>query len=670
MASSHQDLLVMYRSEARDRLERIAGLLEDVQHDSEAAVRARRELHALKGASRMMGLAEIAELCHRAEGLMADPSPGAVRELIPLLDRLSALMEELPMGSEGELPTGPAESAPEVPTRGGQTAGEPVPAELRVRADVLDGLTDRGARLRVLSVAAGLLVKRLYRLARLADRSGREPSPRQALTTLAVALDQLAVELEAGQRRVQRLASGLLETLLHLQVQPLRPVLLTLARHARELARGLGKEVRVTVDAGETHLDRRIIEALREAFLHVVRNAVDHGIESPDERVAVGKPRRGSVQLRASAEGDRVRIAVADDGRGIDTEEVAATAVRRGHMGVEAAAVLSDEEVLNLLYLPGFSTREEASETSGRGIGLDAVAAAVREVGGDLRINSERGRGTTVLVEVPLARRGERALILQVGQALVAYPKSPVRSFRRLEPATVTDDGGRQFLMEGGDLIRLRSLADVLGLPESENGTVIVSVIGGVHLGLAVEAVVGEEEVFLRPMPPRAGAPRAFEGIALLANGRPVPVLSPQRLLAQDAVGDGPGAGLSWAGDLRVLVVDDSTTSRDMLQRVLGDAGVRVTAVSSAAEGLEFLDTHEVDCLVTDVEMPGMNGLELTRTIRADERWHDLPVVMVSTRDEAGDRQAGLEAGADAYLAKDGIDGAGLVTLIRELGGE
>lgn len=655
----------MYCSEARDRLERIGDLLESLPEDDDAALRARRELHALKGTSRMLGLAEIAELCHRAEGLMEAPSPEEVRELVVLHDRLTSLVEELLAGA----PPSAQDATAERPPRTARAPGEAPPAELRVRADVLDGLTDRGVRLRMLSVSAGHLVERLYRLARLADRGGREPAPRDVLAAVALSLDQIAVELEAGQRRVQRLASGLVETLLRLQVQPLRPVLLTLARHARELARTLGKEVRVAVDAGDTHLDRRIIDALREAFLHVVRNAVDHGIEGPEERLAAGKPRRGSVQLRATAEGEIVRITVTDDGRGIDPDQVLATAVRRGDIGQGAAAELSDEEILNLLCLPGFSTRQETSETSGRGIGLDAVAAAVRQMGGDLRIDSRRGRGTTVVVQVPAARRGERVLVVKVGQALVGYPKAAVHTFRRFDPAMVVEEGGRRVLAEDGKGLRLRDLGELLGLPANECGTVISSVIGGVPLGLVVEAVVGEEEVFLRSMPPRAGAPASIDSIALLANGQPIPVLSPRRLLAQDAVDDDTAGNGSWPEGGRVLLVDDSATGRDMLRQLLSEAGLQVTAVASAAAGLAALARETFDCLVTDIEMPEIDGLELTRAVRADERWRELPVVMLSTRDLPEDRQAGLEAGADVYLSKHGLDGAELVSLIRSLGG-
>jgi two-component system chemotaxis sensor kinase CheA len=231
------------------------------------------------------------------------------------------------------------------------------------------------------------------------------------------------------------------------------------------------------------------------------------------------------------------------------------------------------------------------------------------------------------------------------------------------------EEGGRRYLGDGRGTMRLLDLAEILGLARSERGTVLSNVIGGVPLAVVVEGVVGQEEVFLRPMPPRAGAPAVFDGIALLGSGRPVPVLSPQRLLAHETISDSGPGGQPLPEPVRVLVVDDSPTTRDLLGRTLTEAGFAVTAVASAEAALGLLVAEPFDCLVTDIEMPGIGGLELTRTVRTDERWSELPVVVVSTRDLPEDRRAGLEAGADAYLAKQGLEAGELVAVVRDLGG-
>ena len=664
MTPGDADLIPLFRDEARERLERITSLVDRVAEDRDAAIVVQRELHAIKGASRMLGLAHLSELCHRAEELVEARSEGFAPELTALLDRLFKDVDTLT--SRPVSPRTPPESdARHTAPEDGRSRSD----TLRVRPEVVDGMADRSARLRVLSTAAARLVDRTFRLAYLAERGARERSPREVLATVAASLRQLAVELETGQRRIHRLAEGLLDTMVRLQLQPLRPVLLSLGRHARELARSLGREVKVTVDAGDTHLDRRIIQALEELLLHVVRNAVDHGIESPNERASAGKPDRGQIRLEAAAEGDRVRIVVADDGRGLDPEHLLEAALNRGEIEREIASGLSVDETLQLLLRPGFSTRDEASETSGRGIGLDAVAARVLAIGGDLGIDSEPGIGTTVSVHVPATKRGERVLVLQVGDSLVAYPAATVRAYRVLDRTRLAVNGDRAVLQTPDGSLRVQFLNHLLGQPVAPGGTVIEAVIGGVAVALIADAVVGEEEVFVRPLPERAGAPKVFDSIALLAGGRPVAVLSPARLGPVDTSGDAVVSAHAGRGPLRILLVDDSMATREMIRRLLEDAGFAVTAVGSAEEALDRLAEVPIDCVITDIEMPGMDGLELTRSLRRMPDYDELPVIIISTLDRPGDRRAGLEAGADAYLYKKTLDTRELLTLVRRVGG-
>ncbi len=665
MAHDDADLIPLFREEVRERLERIASLIDRVAEEREAEIEVQRELHAIKGAGRMLGIAHVSELCHRAEELVESPrSEGFVTELTALLDQLFGSVDSVQSRPDTAREPSDSELGPVIAPDGRSRRDT-----FRVRTEVVDGMADRSARLRVLSTAAARLVDRTFRLAYLAERGSRERSPREVLATVAASLRQLAVELETGQRRIHRLAEGLLDAMLRLQLQPLRPVLLSLARHARELARSLGREVKVTVDAGDTHLDRRIIQALEELLLHVVRNAVDHGIESPHERTSAGKPERGQIRLEAAAEGDRVRIVVADDGRGIDPKHILETAMRRGEIEPEIAANLSRDETLQLLLRPGFSTREEASETSGRGIGLDAVAANVLAIGGDLGIESGPGTGTAVTVHVPATRRGERVLVLQVGDSVVAFPAATVRGYRVLDRGALATNGDRPTLQSPEGSLRVRFLNELLGQPPAAGGTVIEVVIGGVAMALIADAVVGEEEVFLRPLPERAGAPRVFDSIALLSSGRPVAVLSPPRLDPLETGRDASVSVHSGRGPLRVLLVDDSMATREMIRRLLEDAGFAVTAVGSAEEALDRLAAVAIDCVITDIEMPGMDGLELTRSLRRTPQYDELPVIVISTLDRPGDRRAGLEAGADAYLYKKNLDTRELLTLVRRVGG-
>lgn len=658
MADPLDDLLPLFLGEAGERLERLAGLLESV--DDERAAAARRELHALKGASRMMGLTEVSELCHRAEELLLEPAADRIAETVAVVDRVMDLVTAL------------AEGGPAAPVRAGseadaETTAAPLPAgpaeQVRIATAVLDDLADRAARLRVLAVAAGGLVERVHQLARLAETGIGERAPEQVLATVATSLRQLALDFESGQHSLRRLADRQLDRLLGLQVQPLRPFLLGLARHARELGGSLGKELSVTVDAGDSQLDRRFIEALRESFLHLVRNAVDHGIELPDVRQAAGKPRRGSVTLESRTDRDRVVISVRDDGAGVDR---AALRERARAMGAEPDPA-DRGELLSLLSLPGLSTRAEASAISGRGVGIDAVSAAVRRVGGDLRVESEPGAGTRFVVEVPVTRRGERIVTLRVGEWLLALPAAAVQGYRR---SGAGGDGDGVAGGEGGDPSET-VLAEALGAAGSDRGgrVAIDTRVAGMRGSVVADAVVGEEEVFVRRVPAGAGLSWPFEGVALLASGRPVPVISVHDLLTGRGRPRTRPVASGAADVVRVLLVDDSRVTREMLRRLMEDGGIAVTAVGSATDALDRLRDARFDCLVTDIEMPAMDGLELTRRLRATEGLADLPVVVVSTRDRPADRLAGLDAGADAYLTKQGLDARELVAVVRRLGG-
>jgi chemotaxis protein histidine kinase CheA len=453
-------------------------------------------------------------------------------------------------------------------------------------------------------------------------------------------------------------------------VQPLKPFLKHLAGDARELAASLDKEVEVTVKAGDAQLDRRIINALREAFLHLVRNSVDHGIESPKQRRSAGKNEVGGIQIEAEEEGDRVRIRVVDDGRGIDIETVVKTAVDRQIVTPEAAQTIDMAEALQFLLQPGFTTREETSELSGRGIGLDAVAATVRSAGGDLWIESTLGEGTEINVEVPVARRGDRVLVFGIGPHQVAVPASPIRAYRSIVPEMVDFEGDRRVLRVRGEIVDARFLSEVLGEPPSETGVMVEMMVAGSVVALVADSIVGEEEVIVRPLPQVAGAPAAMEGITLLASGRPVPVLSLQRLIpySEDVLDGDPRLATSSV-PIHVLLVDDSRVTREMMRRLLEDAGFTVTGVGSADDAMLALAREQVDCLVTDIEMPGVDGLDLTRRLRSETEHADLPIVVVSTLDRPSDRLAGLESGANAYLTKQGLDVRELVALINRVGG-
>ena len=659
--------MTLFLEEAADRVERLQELAASPFEDEAAWAQLRRELHALKGASRMMGLKTMAELCHQVEDSVDSENAGARDDLEDRMGDIRRNLEAL--GTDG-VEQSDARVDRGVTVRGGEDRRRRTREEMRVAAEVVDDLAERGARMRVVAVAAEGLADRVFRLATLAERGVGERAPRQVLATLATSLRQVGMDLEGGQRVLRRLTNRQLDAILNLQVQPLKPFLRGLAKHARDLAASLGKEVEIVVNAGEAQLDRRIVHALRDAFLHLIRNAVDHGAEGPSEREKAGKPKVATIWIEASTEGDRVRLSVADDGRGIDGGEVAEKAIRHGVIDEGSAANLPEGEILQLVFRAGFTTRDEKTELSGRGIGLDAVAATVHSLGGDLWMTAPVGEGVRVTIEVPVARRGERVLVLGLGQHQVAIPAAAVRAYRRITAEMVQQDDGGRSVKIGEKSVAARFLSDLLGEPPTGEGVLVEMVAGGVVIALVADTVVGEEEVIVRPLPGAAGAPAGVEGITLLSSGRPVTVLSLHRLgPLEEAVGLTQPAHGPRTRPIQVLLVDDSDVTREMIRRLLEDAGIAVTGVGTAADALLVLEDEEIDCLVTDIQMPGMDGLALTRKLRENQRFADLPVVVISTLDRPKDRLAGLESGADAYLTKQGLDARELVALVQRVGG-
>lgn len=764
MEEEFADLVPLFVEESRERLEKLALCLPRLAGDAQAAVEARRELHTLKGAGRMMRLGAFAELCHAAEELLHGLRPGALATagLIPLLtrvlDRLSDMVDVVRGGADpaadaellalvaGAVPGGgagaaapaassvadaaivgstppsssPAAAASAAPAAmapsshfppspppaapSSRDAPSPAPAaraasgDVRVDSRALDTVAERAMEVRILALAARPAAERLYELARLAEEGMREPQPGQVLSVLAAMLRRAAMDVESGQRRLLHAAEEQLDRLLKLQLQPLRGSLLALARYAREIGRSLRREVEVVVEGEETRLDRRIARELEEALLHLVRNAVDHGVEAPEVREGRGKPRAGRIRLRAAAAGSRVRLEIADDGAGIDVKRVRQQAVQAGLLDDAAAAALGHDEVLRLLFAPGFSTRKRVSETSGRGVGLDVVAAAVSRAGGEVFLSSEPRRGTTVAVEVPVARRGEHVLLLAVGALRLALPSAVVRRATRLADATVVERDGRSFarlpglakrpqappephLLPGrapdaGEdasaaeerLVAFVPLARLYGQTPAEHQVLLEGQVSGQPLALVVDDVLREQEVLVRPLTRRVATDHLLEGVALLASGEPVGVLSPAVLAQREYLRALPVAATRAVGRrVRVLLVEDSLVTREMERRLLEDAGFEVAAAADAAEALSRLGEETFDCVVTDIEMADMDGFELTSQLRGMEHFAHLPIVVVSTRDRPEDRLRGLKAGADAYLTKQSLDAGELVQLVRRL---
>ncbi len=487
------------------------------------------------------------------------------------------------------------------------------------------------------------------------------------------ALDTLLSNLVADRRAVERAAGPLEEEVRRVRMVPFGEACEGLERAARDIARGLGKEVELVLEGGDIELDRSVLGALKDPLLHLVRNAVDHGIEPPSIRDAAGKPACGRVTVGAVLHGDRVRIAVSDDGGGLDVNAIREV-VTRSQLSLPAEA----HEAAQVIFQPGFSTARAVSEISGRGMGLDIVKSRVESLHGSVVCSAESGRGLSVVLDVPLTLTTVRAILISVSGHVHAIPETHVQNLVRLAAEDVRLVEGREVVTLGAAPVPLVSMAEILGCPPREAPRagakipVVVLSVGEHRAAFWVEELLAERDLMVTNLGPRLRRVRHFSGATLLPSGRIALILNAADLL-RSALREAPEKRI--AGELaaktdvskRLLVVDDSVTTRTLVKSILEAAGYTVLTAPDGASAWEILQEREADLVVADVEMPRMDGCDLTRAIRKSPRFRKLPVVLVTALDSVQDKARGMEAGADAYLVKSAFDQTQLLQTIAQL---
>jgi two-component system chemotaxis sensor kinase CheA len=490
---------------------------------------------------------------------------------------------------------------------------------------------------------------------------------RSRLTSDARSLTQARGRLDAGLRE--------------LRLRPWAEAVAGLERTVRELAQAQGKEAQLVVEGAELDLDRAILEGLREPLEALVRNAVDHGLEAPAERQAAGKPPRGRVSVAARVAGGRVHVRVEDDGRGLQLERLAEAARRRG-LPVPADPALA----LQLVFAPGVSTAPAVTVVSGRGVGLDLVAARLRAMQGTVEVASTPGLGTRFDVVLPATLSAVRALVVSLAGQLFALPALSAVRVLRLKSSEVRSAEGRAVVLHGGGPLPLVPLAGVLGLSAPGEGggaggagehsarLAVLVRCGAREAALEVDEVLAEQELVLQPLGPRLAELPFVSGASPLVGGRLVLLLAPQDVL--EAALRLPGAPLPSSeaaaaaareAPRRVLVADDSLTTRTLERTLLEGAGYEVLTAADGEEALALLRAQGADLLVSDVEMPRLDGIGLTRAVRQSKRFASLPVVLVTGLHSDADRARGLEAGASAYLVKSNFDQRVLLETVARL---
>jgi len=677
-----------------------------------------RTAHSLKGAARSVNVDVISAACHKLEEMLSATrdgqralEPEQVQLLFGAADALrdaaqrlrdgrglaGSPMAELLVKLDEPPKVRAAAARPPAPVAVPADSTSPAAPEaardstVRVAAEKLDRLMAHSGELLIARRRIGSRRAEAQELrgevaeARADAQRLDELLRRQAPRAVLVALDRVRDRMRALDRSAERLstnlridhhlleqsASPLDDELRRARMLPFSEAAEGLERSVRDAARAAGKEVELVVVGGAAELDRSILSAMRDPLLHLVRNAVDHGIEPPAAREQAGKPRAGRVVVSAELAGTGVEITVEDDGRGIDLDAVREQARRRGIQipDDEAAAV-------RLVFVPGLSTARRITEISGRGVGLDVARYQVERLHGSIALSSAAGRGTRFVLSLPLTLTTLRALLVRVAGRMYAVPSANVVQLARVRADAFGSVESRPVLLGKDAPIPAAELAGVLGVRRAERRAtdkvpVVVVQAGDRRLALLVDELVDEQEVVAKGMGARLRRVRHFTGATVLPTGEIALIVS-----AQNAVAAGLGlraapsvapADASRSAPRRLLIADDSVTTRTLEKTILEAAGYEVIAASDGSEAWHLLQERGADLVISDVEMPRMDGFMLAEAIRGSKRFRDLPVILLTALDSERDRARGLEVGADAYLVKSAFDQTSLLGAIAQL---
>ena len=702
-----------------------------------------REAHSMKGAARMLGLSRIETSAHGLESILNTARKGEAPLTPDMIERMTIVLGDLRklvaaecglgiadfgMKSEAKAEIGiqylksetPQTEIPQSAISNPQSdipqsaisipnSTEPFRIEtVRVETRKLDDLLTLAGELSVIQGRAqhrlSLMDEMLEQWAML-ERSRRKfrfllrkagttenlaktsETVRQMLHADGEVLALLGGRIKKARdsfyedgARLETTVNSLEERVHAARLLPLSAVFSLFPRMVRDLAREQGKEVELVIEGGELSVDKRVLEEMKDPLMHLLRNAIDHGIEVPAERERQGKSRSGVLRLCAARESNRVLLEVRDDGRGLDIDAIRHVALQRGLHDEASLAAMSTAQLQQLIFSPGFSTSSFVTELSGRGVGLDVVRVNVERLKGDIRMESVPHQGTMMQLRLPLGLSTTRLLLVSVAGHRYGLPIEFVHSSRRVHDDDIfTLEGRPAFELDGQAVIAPR-LADLLGLPAAEPlpsdaegvSVCIVIQVGNERLGLRVDELLDEEEVLAKPL----GAPlrrvRNVSGLAILGSGEICAVLNPADLLrsahklAATHVSIRP-VRAEPSVKTCILLAEDSVLVRVMEKRILEDAGYEVVAAVNGLDALNALGSRPFAAVVSDIMMPNMDGLTLTSRIRQDQRYRDLPVILVTSLASDEDKRRGLEVGANAYIPKPTFDQRVLLDTLQRL---
>ncbi|MCX5665657.1 MAG: chemotaxis protein CheW [Candidatus Omnitrophica bacterium] len=699
-----------YKEETREHLQNLSeGLLklEKSPEDKGMLESMMREAHTIKGSSTMMGYKRIADIAHEMESGLQDALDGKMvlqkahfDILFKSLDSIPPLLEDkvtwegagvarpyaddlckeiasvfARVVKKTEMP-----KAPEAPIKKKEAkASEPVkvspqpPAaiaeeSLRVDINKLDKLMNLSGELIVSKVRLNELVTHITRKFETHDHSGES-------------FRELIKELNRAQESISSVTSNIQDEVMKVRMVPVSYLFNLFPRAMRDLAQKAGKDVNIEMKGENTHLDKTIIDEMRDPMMHLLRNAVDHGIESSQDRIRKGKPAAGRVSLNAYQVGSQVVVEVSDDGAGIDVAKVKARAIERKVLPKEKIESLSDEEVFQILFMPGFSTKDEVTETSGRGVGLDVVKESLTKLKGTVEVISASDSGTIFRMKMPLTLAITECLLVAAGSDTFAIPIDAVVETIRIELGQVKTVETREAITVRNQIMPLVRLNDIFSLPtkgivERKYYSVIIVQAVEKRLGLLVDELNGRQDIVGKSLSEPLKNVKYVSGATILGDGRVILIIDVPSIIdsfeggvvirRQDVSKAMPGPIVKKRRKT-ILLAEDAISTAMLEKNVLESAGFSVVIARDGQEALEKSAQEKFDLVITDILMPRMDGFELTITLRKDKLYKNIPIIIVTTRESDADKRRGLEAGADAYILKSEFTSEGLLNTIERL---
>lgn len=737
----------LFRMEAEGQIASMnEGLLAiETQPDSPAALeKLMRASHSLKGAAKMVGVEAVVQIAHVMEDCFVAAQKGEVRlsrshidvllKSVDMIERISRLGEQDVSGwfDENKLPvdaliaeirrlldaTAVSHAPAQAQDISESLAEEPESREVRREMPAMDAPDERVLRVnadqmsKILGMTSELLVENrwlqtlcmtLRKLKKRQDEIAADLDRMRTMTTStrrmtdAESVKELQQKIEHNRRLLSDQISSLddferrstqLSTKLYNEVngsrmRPFATAMTGFKRMVRDLARDLGKDVDLEIAGGETPVDRDVLERLKAPMTHLLRNSLDHGVEKPEQRAVSGKPLRGTIRVEASHGGGLLKVSVKDDGKGIDLNYLRKKVLQKGLVQEGLHLDLTEDELIDFLFLPDFSTRDEVTEISGRGVGLDVVRDMVREIGGSVNVVNDMGRGAEFVLLLPLSLSILSAVIVEISGESYAFPVTRIDRLVSIPSNAVHEMNGSHYLTLDGQHVGLISGSQVLGFEETaERGDELKVVVVSDRLaryGIVVDRVIGQRQISVQALDTRLGKVKDISAAALLEDGSPTLIMDIDdvvRSIDHIVSGDRLGAitrQVEKSGHSprkRILIVEDSLTVREVERELLQSHGYHVETAIDGVDGWNAVRESSYDLVISDIDMPRMDGIALVKAIKQDLHLKTIPVMIVSYKDRKEDRQRGLDAGADYYLTKGSFHDDTLMEAVIDLIGE